>query len=423
VPGHDVTAASMTKLTAFSMFSGVGGLCEGVRLAGFQVTGACEKDPFAAESYRFNFPGVPLFEGDVAGLFPAASKKTLQEHLDQYVGSDRVDLVFGGPPCQGYSQIGPRDVADPRNELYLEVCRVATLLHPRFILIENVPNMLLMKSGLFKKRILGALRDIGYDNIGLSVLDASLFGVPQKRKRVFILAAKSEEIPVSLQEALDITAASMEQRPVTVKEAIDDLPEHVAPDSGEVLPYPSCSRLTPFQKEMRLDRDGEIYRKAEKSKLPGIKTGISLHNHHTKEIQAERLRLIKLLAPGKKADSLPKEVWDNARPEKWRRFDPDAPAHTLMAQMHRDLSEWVHPYHHRWITVREALRLQSFHDGFVLQTSEWQQLKQVGNAVPPLLGRIPALALKLALNTSEGRASPFPVKRGGVIATLPRLAR
>src|SRR5690606_37435355 len=107
---------------------------------------------------------------------------------------------------------------------------------------------------------------------------------------------------------------------------------------------------------MRLEMSGKTYSKtAKRSHSLTEHASPRLHNHHTKDIQERRLKLIRLLAPGKKADSLPKEVWDNARPEKWRRFAPDRPAHTLMAQMHRDLSEWVHPVHDRWITVREAL--------------------------------------------------------------------
>ena len=130
--------------------------------------------------------------------------------------------------------------------------------------------------------------------------------------------------------------------------------------------------------ELRLDRDGRWYTAEYKTRAAGRHR--RLHNHHTKEIQQRRRDLIALLQPGAKADSLPKEVWNGARPEKWRRLDPDRPAYTILAQMHRDLSEWVHPYYQRWITVREAARLQSFHDGFVFQTSEWQMLKQVGNA-------------------------------------------
>jgi len=199
---------------------------------------------------------------------------------------------------------------------------------------------------------------------------------------------------------------------VTVDDAISDLPQGVAHDSGISLPYPENSGLTYFQKEMRLDASGDLYKKSEKlGRYGAIEKKIALHNHHTKEIQERRLKLIKLLMPGKKADSLPKHIWDNARPEKWRRFDGARPAHTLMAQMHRDLSEWVHPKFHRWITVREAMRLQSFHDGFVLRGSEWQQLKQVGNAVPPILGRVPAMAISLGLKILAGTEIELPKGR------------
>ncbi|WP_205422747.1 DNA cytosine methyltransferase [Seongchinamella sediminis] len=95
-----------------------------------------------------------------------------------------------------------------------------------------------------------------------------------------------------------------------------------------------------------------------------------------------------MLKPGAKGDSLPNNVWNGKRPEKWRRLHPDKPAYTILAQMHRDLSEWVHPSLERWITVREAARLQSFHDGFIFKSSEWQQLKQIGNAVPPLMAHV-----------------------------------
>ena len=152
---------------------------------------------------------------------------------------------------------------------------------------------------------------------------------------------------------------------------------------------------------MRLDRDGRWYSKAYKQQAAGGR--LRLLNHHTKEIQKRRKDLIALLEPGAKADSLPKEVWNGARPEKWRRLDPSQPAYTILAQMHRDLSEWVHPGFERWITVREAARLQSFHDGFEFKTSEWQMLKQIGNAVPPLLGRALAAAAEKALLRLDGK--------------------
>jgi DNA (cytosine-5)-methyltransferase 1 len=151
-----------------------------------------------------------------------------------------------------------------------------------------------------------------------------------------------------------------------------------------------------------------------------------LYNHHTKEIQERRKALIALLKPGAKGDSLPKDVWNGLRPEKWRRLPIDKPAYTILAQMHRDLSEWVHPKFERWITVREAARLQSFHDGFVFHSSEWQMLKQIGNAVPPLMARALATVASEAISVVDiPRVSevailddyrPVPHNRGGVAA-------
>ncbi|MDO7847430.1 DNA cytosine methyltransferase [Hymenobacter sp. M29] len=411
----ELLTTATSNYTALSLFSGIGGLCAGVKKAGFRVVGAVEYDKYAAVNYRLNFPEIPLYDGSVAGFLPAETPEVFEQHRQTYANTETLDLLFGGPPCQGYSQIGPRDVADPRNEMYLEMIRLATLLHPKFILIENVPNMLLMKKGMFKERILNSLKSIGYSNIGLKVLNAVDFGVPQARRRVFILATKPETLSQNLQEIFDATAEALVEAPVSVDDAISDLPEEVTTNNTDPILYPKCSAPTYFQREMRLDTDGDIFTKEEKAatykKITGkAVNGQSLYNHHTKEIQARRLALIKLLKPGKKADSLPKDVWDNARPEKWRRFDGALPAHTLLAQMHRDLSEWIHPKHDRFITVREAMRLQTFPDSFVLQTSEWQQLKQIGNAVPPMLGRIPASVIHVALAMAAS-AKPMRIQK------------
>ena len=285
------------------------------------------------------------------------------------------------------------------------MCRIAVAVGARAVLLENVPNMLLMRRGHFRNLITQALSESGFSDIAIRTLNAADYGVPQARQRVFILALRPEAARVPAIDALDVVAESLRADLCSVDEAIGDLPAEPAHDSLVSLPYPKVSRPTKFQREMRLDKSGSIYAQDVKRGQYSLSRGaIRLENHHTKDIQARRLALIKLLAPGAKADSLPVEVWNNARPEKWRRFDGSRPAHTLLAQMHRDLSEWVHPQLDRWITVREALRLQSFHDGFVLETSEWQQLKQVGNAVPPLLGRIPATAARIAL-TGESVAS------------------
>ena len=402
--------------SSLSLFSGIGGLCEGFKLAGFRVEGAAEMDKYACASYKANFPEIPLYEGDVTEFLVTDSSE-FQSQQAEFIGSG-VDVLFGGPPCQGFSQIGPRDPFDERNELYLQMCRIASIAKPKIIVIENVPNLLLMKKGMFKDRIIAALSEHGYGNVALLKLSAANYGVPQARQRVFFIAVKDGLIDIPAQSVFESIALDNLRPVVTTLEALSDLPETIAEDSGVFLPYPKAkAKLSGFQKEMRLDEDGEFYTSGKKfSTHMNHASGINLHNHHTKDVQERRKKIISLLKPGQKADSLPKELWDNKRPEKWRRFDGNKPAHTLLAHMHRDMSEWIHPVYDRWITVREAMRLQSFHDGFILETSEWQQLKQVGNAVPPLLGRIPALAAKSILEIAENGASS--VKLRGQIALI-----
>ncbi|GAA1701442.1 DNA cytosine methyltransferase [Fodinicola feengrottensis] len=392
---------SVSAYRAVSLFSGCGGFCEGIRLAGFDVKGAVELDRFAAQTYRHNFPEVPLFEGDVHD-FLAADSAAWAEQASRFeeVQRGRIDLLFGGPPCQGYSQIGTRILDDPRNELYLQYVRILTTLQPRVFLMENVPNMLLLAKGRFKREVLDAFKQAGYGNCGVSVVAASDFGVPQLRKRaIFFGVRDGEDLGIDAQLFLEAALGRESQPLMTVRQAIGDLPESTA-IHYEPLRYPGFRRKNDIVDEMRLDRDGRWYASGYKKKRVG--TQPQLHNHHTKEIQSRRLNLISLLAPGAKADTLPPEIWNGARPEKWRRLHPDKPAYTILAQMHRDLSEWVHPDFERWITVREAARLQSFHDGFVFQTSEWQMLKQIGNAVPPLMARALGAAVETALLQLDG---------------------
>jgi DNA (cytosine-5)-methyltransferase 1 len=371
----------MSKPTAVSLFSGCGGFCEGIETSGFDIRVAVELDKFACETYRYNFPSTPLFDDDVHHFLTTGSDHRAQYRLQN------VDLVFGGPPCQGFSQIGKRDLDDERNELYKQYTRIVAELKPRIFLMENVPNLALMNKGHFKHLILREFAELGYSNAVMLRVSADDFGVPQTRQRVIFIGTRDEDgLDVDLESLCQCILEGLKvEHPVTVWEAIGDLPANIV-HSGETLPYPKTSRPSTFQRNMRLDYDGTVYSKSAKRDRGLGKQASLLFNHHTKEIQARRAHLISLLKPGFKADSLPKEIWNGARPEKWRRLHPELPSYTILAQMHRDMSEWVHPSLNRWITVREAARLQSFHDGFIFRGSEWQQLKQIGNAVPPLLG-------------------------------------
>ncbi|MGO8959710.1 MAG: DNA cytosine methyltransferase [Streptosporangiaceae bacterium] len=381
---------------AVSLFSGCGGFCEGVRLAGFDVNAAVEWDRFAVETYRHNFPEVPLFAADVHD-FLNDQCQTWRDARPRFpnVKPGAVDLLFGGPPCQGYSQIGTRILDDPRNDLYRQYVRILTTLRPRVFIMENVPNMLLLAKGRFKWEALEAFADAGYTNCGVTVVAATDYGVPQLRKRaIFFGIRDDEELGMEAIEFFEKMLEQQEQPGMTVRQAIGDLPESTA-IHYEDLPYPEATEPNDILSELRLDMNGRWYAAEYKQRVAG--GTLRLHNHHTKEIQERRKNLIALLEPGAKADSLPLEVWNGLRPEKWRRLHPDRAAYTILAQMHRDLSEWVHPQHQRWITVREAARLQSFHDGFIFKSSEWQMLKQIGNAVPPLLARALAGATERVL--------------------------
>lgn len=391
--------------TAVSLFSGCGGFCEGVELAGFDVKVAVEWDRFACETYRANFPRTPLFEGDIHEFLTGE-----QEEAHRKLCGDEVDLVFGGPPCQGYSQIGPRELLDERNSLYQQYARVVTALRPKMFLMENVPNILLMEKGHFRDVILSHFSGLGYGNTTFLKMSAADYGVPQNRERVFFFGTRDDQ-----QLSLDLKAYATAvlrklkvDKPVTVWEAIGDLPKKVVP-SGETMAYGVVKEPGAFLRMMRLDYSAGPYTPAMMRKRAIGRGNLVLHNHHTKEMQAKRAHLISFLKPGEKADSLPKEIWNGARPEKWRRLHPDLPSYTILAQMHRDLSEWVHPKLERWITVREAARLQSFHDGFIFMSSEWQMLKQIGNAVPPLLGFAAARMSRAILSAAEGRPESVPV--------------
>jgi DNA (cytosine-5)-methyltransferase 1 len=368
------------NIKAVSLFCGAGGFCEGARLAGWEVLSAVETDPQACRTHAANFPEVRLHRGDIEGFLTDEGSAGLLER-------EKIDVVYGGPPCQGFSQIGPRDLTDRRNLLYLEFVRVCRTLKSRAFVMENVPNMVAMKNGHFKAIILAAFASAGYRRTAIIHARASDYGVPQDRRRVFIFGIRDDlEFDGDFEtEAAELMDRQKAAGSVTVREALSDLPAEVSADDGPI-PYPQQrfrQGLSHYQKLMRLDCDHPLLSSdCKRSRLERDQ----LFNHHTKGIEHRRKAILAAIKPGARGDSLPKELWNGTRGHKWRRLDPDKPSYTILAQMHRDLSEWIHPTHDRWITVREAARLQSFHDGFVFQGSEWQQLKQVGNAVPPLMG-------------------------------------
>jgi DNA (cytosine-5)-methyltransferase 1 len=190
-------------LKAVSLFSGAGGFCEGVRLAGFKVICAVESDEAACRTHSANFADVALFEGDIA-RFLRDEKRGIPGRAKLI--EKKIDLVYGGPPCQGFSQIGPRDLNDPRNRLYKEFVRVVRLLQPSMFIMENVPNMFAMENGHFRAKILNSFRRAGYKQVAVVPLVASDFGVPQHRRRVFVFGIKDG---ISLKDGFQETVEAL----------------------------------------------------------------------------------------------------------------------------------------------------------------------------------------------------------------------
>ncbi len=337
--------------TMIDLFSGVGGLSLGFEMAGFKAVLANEYDASIAESYVKNRPHVKMIVNDITQL-------PIQETFSEYRG--KIDLIVGGPPCQGFSQKGQRkSINDERNFLFRYYYEVVALVKPKYFVMENVPNLLTTEDGYFKKEIESLFESIGY-KIVADVLNASDFGVPQNRKRAVIIG-RLGDYPLSMPKP--------KTRKVTIWDAISDLAYLESGEGAEVQEY----RYAPQSEYQRVLRDGSIL----------------LHNHvatkHS-ELALERLRLI---PPNKGREVLPPEhLTKSIYSGTWSRMLKDDISVTITTRFDTPSSgRFTHPFLNRAITVREAARIQSFPDTFVFHGNKTSQMKQVGNAVPPLLAK------------------------------------
>ena len=337
--------------TMIDLFSGVGGLSLGFEMAGFKAVLANEYDASIAESYVKNRPHVKMIVNDITQL---PIHETFSEHRG------KIDLIVGGPPCQGFSQKGQRkSINDERNFLFRYYYKVVALVKPKYFVMENVPNLLTTEDGYFKKEIESLFESIGY-KIVADVLNASDFGVPQNRKRAVIIG-RLGDYPLSMPKP--------KTKKVTIWEAISDLAYLESGEGSEIQEY----RYAPQSEYQRILRDGSIL----------------LHNHvatkHSK-IALERLRLI---PPNKGREVLPPEhLTKSIYSGTWSRMLKDDISVTITTRFDTPSSgRFTHPFLNRAITVREAARIQSFPDTFVFHGNKTSQMKQVGNAVPPLLAK------------------------------------
>lgn len=353
------------------LFAGAGGFSLGFAQAGFSPVLGVDDDQRAISAYSANFPGVATILGDVGEL-------TGSEMLDS-AGVDSCGVVVGGPPCAAFSMGGFRNADDDRSELVFEFGRVVREVGPMYFVMENVPGILVPPFDAIIERFRSEMRTAGYQVTDPWVLDASDFGVPQRRRRVFLVGAKDgSALPVE-------PAAGRESNP-TVKDAIGDLEtlegETPGPD-GELTH--SAEVVSAYVEQLRrlFPENGESQHSGVQMKLTGC-----ARVEHSEDV-AKRFESV---CPGE-AD--PVSRFHRLHPD---RTSPTIRAGTLPARGSHTAPRPIHYRFPRCITVREAARLQSFPDWFLLDSTKWRGFMQVGNAVPPLLGQAVADSIDRAIS-------------------------
>lgn len=280
------------------------------------------------------------------------------------------DVLVGGPPCQGFSIAGPRDMDDPRNKLYTAMVKLTDLLRPQAVVLENVPGLVQVNEGIGAKRITSDFAEIGYNMVS-KILFAPDYGIPQIRKRVFFVGIRDQTTTFDFPSPIVDEAHYL-----TCKDAICDLPTLQTEDGhiiyGDEEQDYLCEPLNDYQRKMRAN--SKVVR------------------NHIGSIPIEKTRkMISLIPEGKNYRSLPPEYQGIYKyHEALTRYNSSKPSLTINTG-HRS---HFHYEFNRIPTVRESARLQSFPDDFIFYGNKSQQYKQVGNAVPPMLGFAVASKLK-----------------------------
>jgi len=359
---------------AVDLFSGAGGLSEGFRRAGVVVAVSVEKDKHAAETQRRNHGcrkhiRTQVINEDVNSV-PVSRLAAALKLFERA----KPDIVMGGPPCQGFSRSNmyTRNLQNPLNHLYTAFVFAARQLVPPVVIMENVADLARFEHSILDKRIIAALRSLGY-RVKREVLNAVDYGIPQKRKRVFYVGSR-------LSRAFEFPSPDTRTtRPVTVWEAISDLPSLENGSDTDEMPYGEPEPITDYQRSMRKGSGSSV-----RGNLVS-KNGDLVMRRYRYIPQGGNWRDI--------PDALMQNYKDKGRCHEWiyRRLSEEEPSVTI-SNFRKNML--IHPREDRGLSIREAARLQSFPDTFVFTGSIGFQQQQVANAVPPLLARAIGLAVR-----------------------------
>ena len=335
------------------LFSGAGGFSYGMeKNEHFRTVIAVDFNPNALATFKHNMPDTQIINGDITN---AEVKKQIIDLSKKL----QVNMIIGGPPCQGFSLKGKKlGLDDPRNYLFNEYLSIVETLQPDVFTIENVKALLSTSAGWFKNQIIEKVQKLGY-HVSYGILNASRFGVPQARERAIFICCKEKEI--SLPTGTD--------KIVTVREAISDI---AYLDSGE----------GDFEQDYLNEPTSEYQSERRKNSK-------KLYNHKASNHSAIAIKKLSMIPPECGKEHLPQELlgrqqfsgtwgrlkWDSVSPTIDTRFDASSNGTNN------------HPYLNRAITPREAARLQSFDDDFIFVGAKVQIRQQIGNAVPPLMAK------------------------------------
>lgn len=332
------------------LFCGVGGLSYGFKKNNYKVVAAVDHWKDALITYKYNFPDVEIFNQDI--------KYFNKNHLEKIIIKNKIiDGVIGGPPCQGFSTVGTRRIEDKRNHLYLEFFNTVKKVNPKFFIIENVSGFLSLSNGLFINDIIKRFGNngLGY-KINYKLINSSNYGVPQNRKRVFIVGTKDKEFKFPKEN----------NKIISSYEAISDLNFKLNFNRGNGVYKYSIKAKSLYQKQMR-------------------KNSQKIVNHETTNHEDQTINVISRIKDGGTIHDLDRKYWEIRKYNKtFQRMNSQLPSLTIDTG-HRN---YFHYKDNRIPTVRECARLQSFPDDFVFLGSKTSQYKQVGNAVPPLISEL-----------------------------------
>ena len=351
------------KLTAIDLFSGCGGMGLGLEKAGFEILYANDINDDAVKTYRANLNTKFVECADITHINPY--------DIQHKIKRKRIDIIVAGTPCQGFSTSGKRNSNDPRNKLFKQLIRFVNAFKPKIFVMENVSGLLSMGKGNVFKEIFKSFSEIGY-HVNHEMLTASDFGIPQNRKRIFIICTK-DKIPKS-----NLFPKTRKIQRVSVKDAISDL-EFLGVNARSET-YQTKPKTT-YQKKMRAN-------------------SIKLHNHQSPNHSEKIQKRFSKIPSGVDGRNILDKLITNKRD--FYRLHPDNPSRTITTLP----EDYIHYKLNRIPTVRELARIQSFPDNFIFlgprttggkqRIRSCPQYTQVGNAVPPIMAEI--VFKKLAKN-------------------------